>query len=204
MSSPSPLHEASNHPLLPLTRYFIKQFAFSWWKVDILVSALSAMNRPVDLFCIRCPPRAQLVGYDSKRHAVWVCGIVFWNPFELRRQIAHSLINAFDHSRTEIETNEHLACTEIRGWNISGECELWRRFFEYAGDDWLGTGWWSRKQKCVREGAIGGMMRTGGQDREAASQSVDLVFNRCFKDHWPFTTQPHMDTRYRDSPMSNR
>jgi hypothetical protein len=36
---------------------------------------------------------------------------------------------------------------------------------------------------------------------EEARRAIDEVFQRCFRDHWPFTAEAHTDTRYRDGPM---
>ena len=180
-------------------RWYTRQFGFTWWKVDILVNALSAMNAPVDVMCVHCPADApHRAGYSPRLNKVWVCANLFWNPFELRRVLAHELVHAFDFARAKLDVNDkqHVACTEIRAWNLSGECELWRKFGDYAADDPLGLRMWSRKQRCVKEGALRSM--GGSQDDMIA---INDVFERCFRDHWPFTTEPHMDTRFRDSPM---
>ena len=149
------------HKLLPCgsgldgirCRWFTRQFAFTWWKVNILMNSLSAMNAPVDLLCVHCPQDApHRAGYSPSLNKVWVCANLFWNPFELRRVLAHELVNAFDFARAKIDlkNKKHVACTEIRAWNLSGECELWRKFGDYAADDPLGTRMWSRKQQCVK------------------------------------------------------
>ena len=180
-------------------RFFVENFAFSWWKVSILSNGLSAMNAPPDLVCVQCPTDSpHRAGYSPNFHKIWICGNLFWNPFELRRVLTHELVHAFDFARAKIDlkNKEHIACTEIRAWNLSGECEMWRKFGEYASDDPLGVKWWSRKQQCVKQGAMSSM-----KGIENAENAIDNVFKKCFTDHWPFTTQPHMDTRFRDSPM---
>ena len=67
--------------------------AFSWWKVDTLVHALSAMKAPVDFVCVQCPSGADhRAGYSPKHHKVWLCGNLVWNPYEFRRLLAHELV----------------------------------------------------------------------------------------------------------------
>lgn len=158
-----------------------------WWKVDILLNALSAMNAPVDLVCVRCPhdvthsekvlgeymfailswtrdfPHKEFnleklnanfskfsgnsltvttecswlcagrllmstagAGFSPSKNTVWMCGNHFWNPFQFRRILAHELVHAFDFARAKIDTAniDHIACTEIRAANLSGECEV--------------------------------------------------------------------------------
>lgn len=131
---------------------FLSYRAFEWWKVKTLVHALSAMNAPVDLVCVRCPPHArERAGYSPKHHRVWICANHIWNPFEFRRLLAHELVHAFDFARARIDVAnlEHVACTEVRAWNLSGECELFTKWFQYLGDDMI-----DRRQKCVRDGAL--------------------------------------------------
>ena len=154
------------------------------------------------MHCIQCPSDAPFkAGYNPELNSVWMCSNLFWNPFEYRRILAHELLHAFDFARTELDTRnlDHIACTEIRAHTLSGECDLWTRFFEYAADDWLGNKMFSRKQQCVKNGSVKSM---GG--KEDAVVAVNKVFQKCYRDHWPFTTQAHMDTRYRDSPMIHK
>ena len=181
------------------TLWYTHQFAFPWWRVNILMNALSAMNAPVDLVAMQCPQDAQFkAGFSPKHNKVWMCGNLIHNPFQYRRLLAHELIHAFDFARARIDTGnlQHIACSEVRAYTLSGECDLWTKFWEYAADDWLGTKMFSRKQRCVKEGAL----RSMGGSAEA-STAIEEVFPRCFRDHWPFTTESHMDTRFRDSPM---
>ncbi|EER06092.1 kub3-prov protein, putative [Perkinsus marinus ATCC 50983] len=69
-----------------------------------------------------------------------MCGNHFWNPFQFRRILAHELVHAFDFARAKIDTAniDHIACTEIRAANLSGECELWTKWTDYIGEDPLG------------------------------------------------------------------
>ncbi len=179
--------------------FYTKQFAFPWWRVNILLNALSAMNAPVDLVTVQCPADAPFkAGFSPKHNKIWLCANLIHNPFMHRRLLAHELVHAFDFARAKVDPSQpsHVACTEIRAYTLSGECDLWTKFFQYAADDWLGTKMFSRKQQCVKDGAL----RSMGGTQEAKS-AIDDVFPRCFRDHWPFTVEAHTDTRFRDSPM---
>ncbi|CBZ53196.1 conserved hypothetical protein [Neospora caninum Liverpool] len=111
-------------------------FALRDWRVKTLVHALSAMGAPVDLIVVDCaqtsaratassPPHRG--GYSPVYHTVWLCGNCFWSPFELRRVLLHELVHAFDFARAEISPDNcrHVACTEIRAYNLSGQCSWW-------------------------------------------------------------------------------
>eukprot|EP00747_Dinoflagellata_sp_TGD_P185667 gnl/TRDRNA2_/TRDRNA2_42319_c0_seq1.p1 gnl/TRDRNA2_/TRDRNA2_42319_c0~~gnl/TRDRNA2_/TRDRNA2_42319_c0_seq1.p1 ORF type:complete len:224 (+),score=21.39 gnl/TRDRNA2_/TRDRNA2_42319_c0_seq1:107-778(+) len=176
------------------------QYAFGWWKVKILVNALSAMKAPVDLVCVRCPTDVRhRAGYSPKHNRVWMCANHLWNPFEFRRVLAHELVHAFDFARARVDPSNcvHVACTELRAWNLSGECDLWTRWFDFLGEDMI-----NRKQRCIRDQALASLTENERcRDPLVARAALDEAFEPCFRDHWPFTTKPDLDTRVRDGPM---
>eukprot|EP00929_Paragymnodinium_shiwhaense_P059555 TRINITY_DN2982_c0_g1_i2.p1 TRINITY_DN2982_c0_g1~~TRINITY_DN2982_c0_g1_i2.p1 ORF type:complete len:191 (+),score=18.97 TRINITY_DN2982_c0_g1_i2:340-912(+) len=113
--------------------------------------------------------------------------------------LVHELVHAFDFARAKIDTSScvHIACTEIRAWNMSGECELWTKWWETLGEDMV-----NRKQRCVREGALASLLDNERcRDPAIARAAIEEAWQPCWHDHWPFTTKPDMDNRYRDSPM---
>uniref|UniRef100_A0A7S2LU17 Mitochondrial inner membrane protease ATP23 n=1 Tax=Zooxanthella nutricula TaxID=1333877 RepID=A0A7S2LU17_9DINO len=179
---------------------FLSHQAFSHWKVSALVNALSAMNAPVDLSCVRCPSDVHhRAGYSPRHNRIWMCGNRLWNPFEFRRVLIHELTHAFDFARARIDTGScvHMACTEIRAWNLSGECDLWTKWFTFLGEDMV-----NRKQRCVREGALASLLENDRcQDVYVARAALEEAWAPCWKDHWPFTTKPDLDTRWRENPM---
>eukprot|EP00397_Hematodinium_sp_SG-2012_P025043 GEMP01026135.1.p1 GENE.GEMP01026135.1~~GEMP01026135.1.p1 ORF type:complete len:237 (+),score=37.74 GEMP01026135.1:35-745(+) len=178
------------------------QNAFGFWKVRTLIHALTAMKAPVDLVMVQCPSSAMhRAGYSPKHHRVWMCGNHFWNPFEFRRVLVHELIHAFDFTRAKIDASnlDHIACTEVRAWNLSGECDLWTKWVTFLGDEMV-----NRKQRCIKEFTVASMQEGDARATTAERQeAVDRIFTRCFKDHWPFTTQAELDNRMRESPMIN-
>merc|ERR1719436_1881013 len=179
---------------------FLSQQAFGYWKVEILVNALSAMKAPVDLSCVRCPSDVRhRAGYSPRHNRIWMCGNRLWNPFEFRRVLIHELTHAFDFARARIDTGScvHMACTEIRAWNLSGECDLWTKWFTFLGEDMI-----NRKQRCVREGALASLLENERcQDPYVARGALEEAWAPCWRDHWPFTTKPDLDTRWRENPM---
>ncbi|CAK9085776.1 unnamed protein product [Durusdinium trenchii] len=174
--------------------------AFGFWKVEILLNALSAMKAPVDLVCVRCPADVRhRAGYSPKHNRIWMCANRFWNPFEFRRVLVHELTHAFDFARAKVDTGScvHIACTEIRAWNLSGECDLWRNSFKYFGEEMI-----NRKQRCVRDGAVASLLENERcQDTYVAHAALEEAWPQCWRDYWPFTTKPDLDTRWRQSPM---
>ena len=89
----------------------------------------------------RCPQDSpHKAGYSPKHNVVWVCSNLIFNPFEFRRLVAHELIHAFDFARAKIDATNlnHVACSEVRAHNLSGECELWTKAWEYFGGRYLG------------------------------------------------------------------
>jgi len=179
---------------------FLSHYAFQWWKVKLLVNSLSAMNAPVDLVCVRCPSDVRhRAGYSPKHNKIWMCANRIWNPLEFRRVLAHELVHAFDFARAKIDPGScvHMACTEVRAWNLSGECDLWPNWFSFLGEDMI-----NRKQKCVKDNAMASLLDNERcHDQYIARGAMEEAWAPCWKDYWPFTVRPDLDTRWRESPM---
>ena len=183
---------------------FFLDIARKWWKVDILNNALSALNSPVSVECVHSPDSQSTVIFDPVRNQIRIDPGYFMTPFSFRRSLARSLVYAFDKARAEIdyENIDHLSCSTIRGVNISGECDLWTKWMDYIGEDPMGMKMYSMKQRCVRKKVLENISMHSDRSGSEITAAIERVWNRCFRDHWPFTTEPHMDTRYRDSPLS--
>ena len=173
--------------------------AFGWWKVKTMMHALSAMNAPVDLACIRCPQEApHRAGYSPKHNVVWVCSNHVWNPFEFRRLVAHELVHAFDFARAKVDPKnlKHIACSEVRAWNLSGECELWTKSWDYFGGQYVGE-----RKRCVRSSSVESVKQSGLKPSDQEAEAVvDEIFEKCRKDYWPFTHAPELDNRWIQPP----
>ena len=184
-------------------QYFLSN-ARSWWKVDILLNALSALNSPVTIECVTSTGSDSPVCYITDLNKIQIQASAFLTPFQYRRALARGLTYAFDNARAKIDYSnvDHLTCTSIRGANISGECDLWTKWTEYIGEDPLGMHMYSMKQRCIREKVKDNIsMQSKIHTSSQIDASIDKVWDRCFRDHWPFTTEPHMDTRFRESPL---
>lgn len=179
--------------------------ARKWWKVDILLNALSALNSPVEIECVSSTGSGSPICYVANENKVQIDASSFWNPFQYRRALARGLVYAFDNarvSRLDYSNVDHLTCTSIRANNISGECDLWTKWTEYIGEDPLGMNMYTMKQRCIRKKVSENiLMESKIHSSSDIEASIDSVWERCFRDHWPFTTEPHLDTRFRESPL---
>ena len=182
--------------------YFLSN-AKKWWKVDILLNALSALNSPVAVKCVSSSSAGSPVVYFPSCNVIEIDTSRFWTPFSFRRVLARSLVYAFDNARANVDLQnvDHVACTSVRAFNISGECDLWTKWLDYIGEDPLGKDMYSMKQRCIRKKVEEQMILKSSHSSEEIRAGIDRVWDRCFRDHWPFTAEPHMDTRYRDSPL---
>jgi inner membrane protease ATP23 len=134
---------------------------------------------------------SQTIGaWDTNRH------LVIMNPALSEkhmtqaawiRTITHELIHGFDQCRVRMDPNDcaHVACTEIRAANLSGDCdigaELERRGLRSPSIS-------GHQQKCVRRRAelsARGNPACLGRD---VPKVVDDVYEACYADTTPF---PH-------------
>jgi hypothetical protein len=178
--------------------------AKKWWKVDILVNALSALNYPVSVQFVSDTKTQSPMVYSCDTNRILINPSRFMTPFSYRRALTRGMVYAFDNARARLDYDnvDHLVCTSVRAFNISGECDLWSKWSEYIGEDPLGMDMYSKKQRCVRQKVVDSIsMESSAHSTQAINESLDKVWERCFRDHWPFTAEPHMDTRFRESPL---
>ncbi|XP_072257531.1 mitochondrial inner membrane protease ATP23 homolog isoform X2 [Pyxicephalus adspersus] len=123
----------------------------------------------------------------------------------MNRVVTHELIHAFDHCRAHVDwfTNvQHLACSEIRAANLSGDCSISNEISRFN------FGLKQHHQACVRDRALRSIMAVRDISRKAAERAVDEVFTLCFKDYEPFGRIPHCkkdaDMAHRDFKNRNR
>jgi inner membrane protease ATP23 len=93
------------------------------------------------------------------------------------------MIKAFDHCTTKINwsSSQHYACSEIRATNLSGDCKFDRELMR--GN----IGIMKHHQACVRRRVLEKMKRLAEfKEGNVAQDSVDAVFDICFKDTAPF------------------
>ena len=118
---------------------------------------------------------------------IYICQQYMEDELMTHKTIAHELIHALDACRTKMDPLRncvHLACTEIRAENLSGECSFLRelpRMERYAGHG----------QACVRRRAILSV-RANPKCAAHAEQYVDAAMERCFQDVYPFDRHPNL------------
>ncbi|XP_007516747.1 mitochondrial inner membrane protease ATP23 homolog isoform X1 [Erinaceus europaeus] len=142
-------------------------------------------------------------GFDASSSQIVLCQNNIGNQAHMNRLVTHELIHAFDHCRAHVNwfTNvRHLACSEIRAANLSGDCSLVNEIFR------LNFGLKRHHQTCVRDRAILSILAVRDISREAAQKAVDGVFESCFNDLEPFGRIPYNKTsaKYAHRDFQNR
>jgi len=82
----------------------------------------------------------------------------------------------------------HMACTEIRAENLSGECGAVREMVNgrVKTNTFKGHG-----AECVKRRA-GLSVKANPNCNERAGEFVDAAFERCFRDTFPFDRHPNL------------
>jgi len=139
--------------------------------------------------CEPCDPDGTSLGSYSKtedgKGRVIICENVLTgssvSKAAVERTVKHELIHAFDDCRAELDPNNclHMACTEVRAANLSGDChlktEIQRRNFAFKGQG----------NRCVKRRAQLSL-EAHPECKEVAKIAVDKVFDRCIEDNAPF------------------
>ncbi|XP_056429995.1 mitochondrial inner membrane protease ATP23 homolog isoform X3 [Hyla sarda] len=138
-------------------------------------------------------------GFDADTSEIVLCQNNIHSQSHMDRVVAHELIHAFDHCRAHVDwfnNVRHLACSEIRAANLSGDCSLSNEISRFN------FGLKQHHQACVRNRALRSILAVRQISQEAAEKAVDDVFESCFNDHEPFGRIPHCkrdtDLAYRD------
>ena len=124
----------------------------------------------------------------SLKPEIYICQEHVAGPKHANTILAHELIHAIDMCRTKMDPLHncmHLACTEIRAENLSGECNMSWEFMRGKLNSYLGHG-----QECVRRRAIDSVRANPNCTQNAAAY-VDAAMERCYKDTFPFERHPN-------------
>ncbi|KAL3757925.1 hypothetical protein ACHAWU_002845 [Discostella pseudostelligera] len=121
---------------------------------------------------------------------IYLCQQHLRNETHAHESMVHELIHAVDMCRTKMDPINnciHLACTEIRAENLSGECH-WLREVQNGRmlTDFLGHG-----AKCVKRRAQLSV-KANPNCAEKAEEYVEAAFERCYKDTFPFDRHPNL------------
>ncbi|XP_017296703.1 mitochondrial inner membrane protease ATP23 homolog [Kryptolebias marmoratus] len=127
-------------------------------------------------------------GFDAASSQIVLCQNNIHQQSHMNRVVTHELIHAFDHCRAHVDWFDnfrHLACSEIRAANLSGDCAFTNELSRFN------FGLKQHHQECVRDRALRSILAVRKISREEARKIVDEVFESCFNDHAPFGRIPH-------------
>ncbi|XP_062238891.1 mitochondrial inner membrane protease ATP23 homolog [Platichthys flesus] len=137
-------------------------------------------------------------GFDAASSQIVLCQNNIHQQSHMTRVVTHELIHAFDHCRAHVDwfnNYRHLACSEIRAANLSGDCSFSNEVAR------LNFGLKEHHQECVRGRALRSILAVRKISRVEAEKIVDEVFDTCFNDHAPFGRIPHSN---KDAKFANR
>ncbi|KGL72395.1 Mitochondrial inner membrane protease ATP23, partial [Tinamus guttatus] len=127
-------------------------------------------------------------GFDSATSQIVLCQNNIRHQSQMNRVVTHELIHAFDHCRAHVDwfkNVKHLACSEIRAANLSGDCTLMNEIARFK------FGLKRHQQTCVRDRAIRSILAVRKVSKETAEKAVNEVFDACFNDLEPFGRIPY-------------
>ncbi|KAF8882209.1 peptidase M76 family-domain-containing protein [Mucidula mucida] len=107
-----------------------------------------------------------------------LCANNFYSRRHLERTMCHELMHLYDECRFKVDWSNlrHLACSEIRANNLSGDC----RFFSELNRGIVSFA--AQHQECVRRRAIVSVTQNSNcPDEETARKVVNEVWESCLK-----------------------
>ncbi|EGC29074.1 hypothetical protein DICPUDRAFT_90652 [Dictyostelium purpureum] len=136
---------------------------------------------------IKCEPcdNSESYGSYSPYKGILICDNIQTFPLNIRNSVVHEYIHAYDICKNKFEpTNcEHIACTEIRAANLSGDCK-WQ--MEALKKNYGVTG---HQIECVKRRAIGSL-KLNPLCKGVAEEMVNKVWSKCSEDFYPFSSIP--------------
>ncbi|SCM06872.1 metalloprotease, putative [Plasmodium chabaudi chabaudi] len=144
-------------------------------------------------------------GYNPISNTVWLCANNITNLYKLKYILTHELIHAFDFARANIDMYNchHIACSEIRAYNMSNQCGYFnskhfvpnRDVFNHFKAPSIND---TAKNKCVYNNTYTSLY----QYKPCANNThkyINDVFEKCIHDYWPFMCAPEQDSKYKPS-----
>lgn len=117
---------------------------------------------------------------------IYICQQYMENETMTHRTVHHELIHAIDMCRTNMDPLRncvHMACTEIRAENLSGECSFWKELPRMSS--FKGHG-----RECVKRRALLSV-RANPNCTARAEEYVNAALNRCYVDYYPYDKHPN-------------
>mmetsp|Transcript_31448 Transcript_31448/g.46668 ORF Transcript_31448/g.46668 Transcript_31448/m.46668 type:complete len:233 (-) Transcript_31448:71-769(-) len=120
---------------------------------------------------------------------IYLCQNHLQDEQHARQSMVHELIHAIDMCRTKMDPLNnclHLACTEIRAENLSGECD-WKAELSRGQI----SSFPKHGQKCVRRRAALSV-KANPNCSDNADAYLDAAMERCMNDTFPFDRHPNL------------
>lgn len=120
---------------------------------------------------------------------IFLCQQHLRNETHAHQSMVHELIHAIDMCRTKMDPLNncvHMACTEIRAENLSGECDWLREVGAGRVKSFAKHG-----QVCVKRRAALSL-KANPNCADKADEYVNAAFDRCFRDTFPFDRHPNL------------
>ncbi|GAM19196.1 hypothetical protein SAMD00019534_023710, partial [Acytostelium subglobosum LB1] len=138
---------------------------------------------PPIIKCIPCNEPS--FGYFEAGTGLLICNNVKTYSVTLRNTIVHEMIHAYDTCRYDLDPNDcvHVACTEIRAANLSGDCKFSQEFGRGF------TGIYNHMPECTKRRAIKSL-EAHPKCKQIAEVSVLKAWDKCNPDYAPFTVIP--------------
>lgn len=137
---------------------------------------------PKDLFSCKICEESLTGHYLNKDKKVVLCANSITDD-EFDFTITHELVHVFDDARAELNFNDpqHIACSEIRATNLSGECRP-SKFYQFRNRT-------NKYMECVKSRATEAvfMNKRLNLTQETAKEVVEGVWDVCYYDYEPFS-----------------
>ena len=140
-----------------------------------------------DFTCEPCSPRVA-GGFDPYRKQIVLCENNIYSQIHMNEVLTHELVHSFDDKTVNLDWHNltHLACTEIRAANLSGECSFSRENLLQ-----FNFGFKSHNRECVKNRAALSISTIKEEiDYEKAREIIDTVFTQCYSYTRPFVGIP--------------
>lgn len=167
-----------------LTKYFLSTFhpAPTWDTLKTRLTGLRVATGASFLTCRICE-EGEMGHFFEKTKQIVLCANHIPDQ-DFNSTVTHELIHAYDDARIKINYSvpEHVACSEIRAVNLSGECKEEQK------------GWFGPKHdytNCVVTRARANVKASPHFQltKEEAEQAVTQVWDMCFNDLDPISPQ---------------
>ena len=154
-----------------------------------------------DFTCEPCSPKVA-GGFDPYRQQVVLCENNIYSQIHMNEVLTHELVHSFDDKTVKMDWHDlkHLACTEIRAANLSGECSFSRENLIR-----FNFGFKSHNRECVKNRAALSISTIREEmSYEKAREIVDSVFTQCYSYTKPFLGIPPLsELKYTPWQMLN-